>query len=126
MYYDVTACADMATEPGYAIITIQNTGSTLLAVNHIKLTGDATATALEEKDLQQAAMFMAAPIERAEVIDGVVTPIEDETTPDDTTTPDSGDDNTSGDSGSFIEQLISMIVELIKSIFTFLPAGEVM
>ncbi len=140
MYYDVTNCVTVD-NLGIATITIQNTGSGVLAVNNIKLTGDATATVLEEGDLQQAAMFMAAPAEDAEIIDGVVTPIVpdepvipdnggDDTTGDDTTTPDGGDDNTSGDNsgttGSFIEQLIAMIIELIKSIFTFLPVGEVM
>ena len=129
MYYDVTDY--VTTENGIATITIQNTGSNLLAVNNIKLTGGAAAPILEEEALEYAMLSMAAPIERAEVIDGVVTPIEDETTPDDTTTPDSGDDNISGDSGntgtgSFIEQLIAMIIELISSIFSFLPVGGVM
>ena len=139
MYYDVTNCVSI--ENGVATITIQNNGSTLLAVNNIKLTGDATATMVEEEALEYASLAMAAPAERVNVINGVVDPVtvtEPETpVPDspvipddgDVTEPDNGDDttgdNTTG-STSFIEQLIQMIIDLIMSLFNFLPIGEVM
>ena len=142
MYYDVTDC--VTTENGIATITIQNTGSTLLAVNHIKLTGGAAAPILEEEALEYAMLSMAAPAEDAELINGVVTPIvpEDTTEPDtpvipddggdDTQEPDAGDDDTTGDNSgttgttSFIEQLIAMIIDFIMSLFNFMPVGEVM
>ncbi len=124
MYYDVTNCLTIE-EAGVATITIQNTGTGVLAVNNIKLTGDGTVAVLEESDLSDAALFMAAPAEEAEIVNGVVTPkVED-----DTTTPEGGDDTTGDNTttgGSFIEQLIAMIMEIIRSIFTFLPVGEVM
>lgn len=138
MYYDVTECITVD-DNSIATITIQNTGSGILAVNTIKLTGDATMEIVTEEDMGEAKeSMMAAPV-RANIIDGVVTPIVE----DDTTEPDvGGDDNTTGDntgsdniepdnggstgSGSFIEQLIAMIIEIIMSLFNFLPAGEVM
>ena len=139
MYYDVTNCVSI--ENGVATITIQNNGSTLLAVNNIKLTGDATATLIEEEALEYASFAMAAPAENVNVVNGVVDPVtvkEPETpVPDspvipddgDVTEPDNGDDttgdNTTG-STSFIEQLIQMIIDLIMSLFNFLPIGEVM
>ncbi len=126
MYYDVTGCIDIEETTGVATITIQNTGSGILAVNNIKLTGDATMTTVTEEDMDEAYALMSAPSQRADVVNGVVTPVVE----DDATEP--GDDNTSGDnsgatgSGSFIEQLIAMIIELIESLFNFLPVGEVM
>ena len=133
-YYDVTNC--VASD---GTITIQNDGSGVLAVNNIKLTGGAVAVSLEEEVLESASFAMAAPAERVAVINGVVNPVvpEEPVIPDspvnpdnggDDVTPDSGDDNTGDNSGSgsFIEQLIAMIMEIIRSIFTFLPVGEVM
>ncbi len=133
MYYDITGCVTVD-DNGVANITIQNTGAGVLAVNNIKLTGDATMEVVTEEDMGEAKeSFMASPV-RADVINGVVTPIVE----DDTTEPDIGGDNTTGDdtnepenggstgSGSFIEQLIAMIMEIIKSLFNFLPVGEVM
>ncbi len=141
-YYDITNCI-VDNGDGTATITIQNAGTTVLAVNNVKVTGEATVAAFEENELEYAAMMMAAPAERVDVVNGVVNPIVpeepvipdnggDDTTGDDTTTPDGGDDNTSGDnsgtteSGSFLEQLIAMIIEIIMSLFNFLPVGEVM
>ena len=142
MYYDVTNC--VTTKDGIATITIQNDGANLLAVNHIKLTGGAAAPILEEEALEYAMLSMAAPAEKAELVNGVVTPIvpEDTTEPDtpvipddggdDTQEPDAGDDNTTGDNSgttgttSFIEQLIAMIIDFIMSLFNFMPVGEVM
>ncbi len=127
MYYDVTNCITKNGD-GTATITIQNDGSGILAVNNIKLTGDVTATALVgEEALEYATASMAAPARSAAVINGVVTPGAEE----DTTTPDTGDDtttdnSTSTESGSFLEQLIEMLIEIIMGIFDFLPIGEVM
>lgn len=137
MYYDVTDCLEVDQNTGMATITIQNAGTGLLAVNNIKMTQQSAIVILEESDLAKASMLMAASPVRADVINGVVTPIIE-----DDTNVDNGDDNTAGDntdsdtnepenggstgSGSFIEQLINMIIEMIKSLFSFLPAGEVM
>ena len=82
--------------------------------------------------------MMAAPATRAEVVNGVVTPVvEDDTNVDNGGDNTTGDDNTGSDttepenggstgSGSFIEQLIAMIMEILRSLFNFLPVGEVM
>ena len=124
MYYDVTDCVEVDGE-GIATITIQNTGSGILAVNNIKLTGDATMTTVTEEDMPEVKASMEVESVRADVINGVVTPVVE----DDTTTPDGGDDTTGNDTttgGSFIEQLIAMIMEILKSLFNFLPVGEVM
>ena len=131
MYYDVTNCITVD-GTGVATIAIKNTDSGVLAVNNIKLTGDATATVLEEADLHEAAMFMAAPSQKAEVVNGVVVPVAEET-------PDAGDDTT-GDNGStggssditipgapsFVSELIAKIMEIISKIFGFLPVGGAM
>ena len=125
MYYDVTDCVSVD-EYGVATITIQNSGSNLLAVNNIKLTGDATAIDLEESALEKAALSMAADPVEAEVVNGVVTPVEEDT---DTDTDVGTDTDTDGDTGSsnlsFIEQIIAKIMEFLSSIFQFLPVGEV-
>jgi len=125
MYYDITDHIDVNDEKN-ATITIQNSGSGILAVNNIKTTGDVTATSMVgEEALEYAAAAMVAPVQEAEVINGVVTDVVE----DDTTTPDDGNDTTGDNTttgGSFIEQLIAMIMEIIRSIFTFLPVGEVM
>ena len=132
MYYDVTSYADI--KEGIATITIQNTGSGVLAVNNIKLTGDNTMNLVTADDMDSAIALMNAPAEKAEVINGVVTPIVEDT--DNDTDVDNGTDNdtdtgneNTGDAGSsnlsFIEQIIAKIMELLSSIFKFLPVGEV-
>ena len=125
MYYDVTNCVTV--DGGIATITIQNTGSNLLAVNNIKLTGDATATVVEESDLEEAAMYMSADPVRANVVNGVVTPVADG----DTTEPDNGNVNIPGSdvvnkAPSFVQELIAKLFEILSQIFSFLPVGEVM
>ena len=125
MYYDVTNCVTVDGS-GIATITIQNTGSNLLAVNHIKLTGDATATVVEESALEYAALSMSADPVRANVVNGVVTPITDG----DATEPDNGDDNTNipgiGNAPAFVQQLITKIFEILMKMFDFLLVKEVM
>ena len=139
MYYDVTECVSVD-EYGIATITIQNTGAGILAVNNIKLTGDATMGVITEEDMDDAKISLMAAPTRAEVLNGVVTPVVE----DDATEPDNGDDNVTGDDNvagddtntpdnggstgatSFIEQLIAMIIDFIMSLFNFSPVGEVM
>ncbi len=144
MYYDITDCVEV--KDGIATITIQNSGSGILAVNNIKLTGDTTAVSVVgEEVLEYATASMVAPAENVAVINGVVTPIvEDDTIEPDnggddvtvggdtnTTEPDNGDntttdDNTTTGTGSFLEQLFAMLMEIFKSLFNFLPVEEVM
>ena len=126
MYYDVTNCVTVDGN-GVATITIQNTGSNLLAVNHIKLTGDATATVVEESALEYAALSMSADPVRANVVNGVVTPVTDG----DTTEPDNGNVSIPGSdvvnkAPSFVQELIAKLFEILSQIFSFLPVGEVM
>ena len=136
MYYDVTDCL-VIDDAGIATLTIQNTGSGVLAVNTVKLTGSAAMEIVTEEDMGEAKeAFAAAPV-RATVVNGVVTTVVEEDV-----TPDNGDNTTGGDNGvtepdnggsdsatgsmSFIEQLIAMLIEIIMGIFDFLPVGEVM
>jgi hypothetical protein len=139
MYYDVTDCIEIDSATGIATITIQNIGTGVLAVNNIKLTGDATMTTVTEEDMPEVKASMEVESVRADVINGVVTTVVEEDV-----TPDNGDnttgDNTTGDdttvepgaggtttgTTSFIEQLIAMLIEIIMGIFDFLPVGEVM
>ena len=126
MYYDVTNCVTVDST-GVATISIKNTGDNVLAVNNIKLTGDATATVVEESDLEEAAMYMAADPVRANVVNGVVTPV----TAGDTTEPDNGNVNIPGSdvvnkAPSFVQELIAKLFEILSQIFSFLPVGEVM
>ncbi len=124
MYYDITDCID--TESGIATVTIQNTGSTVLAVNNIKVTGEAATAIIEEEDLANAAMFMMEEPTQAEVVNGVVTPVEDETDTETDTDTDAGTDSGSTSSPlSFIEQIIAMIMAIFESIFKMSPLGEV-
>ena len=66
------------------------------------------------------ASYMASPV-RASVVNGVVTVADDGATE-----PDNGGasgDSGTADSGSFIEQLIAMIIDFIMNLFNFLPVG---
>ena len=121
MYYDVTDCLEVDTATGVATITIQNSGTGLLAVNNIKLTGDATMNLVCAEDMNSAYALMTAPAERAEVVNGVVTPVAEDTDTEVDTEVDTGSSKL-----SFIEQIIAKIMELLSSIFQFLPIGEVM
>ncbi len=126
MYYDIT---NYLTEVagGTATITIQNTGDTVLAVNNVKVTGEAAIATIEESELEYAAMMMASSPVKANVVNGVVTPVTD----DDATEPDDG--NTSipggdiiGSAPSFVQELLAKLFEILSQVFAFLPVGEVM
>ena len=123
-----------------ATITIQNAGTGLLAVNNIKMTQQGAIATLEESDLSEASMLMMKAPVRANVVDGVVTPIVEDTNNDadvDNGTDNDTDNDNTGDAGSgtgsgtgssnlsFIEQLIAKIMEILSSIFKFLPVGGV-
>ena len=127
MYYDVTNCVTVD-QYGVATITIQNSGSNLLAVNHIKLTGDATATAVEEAVLEEAALMMAADPVKANVVNGVVTPVTDgdETQPDTDDSTNIPGSDVIGNAPAFVQQLIAKIFEILAEMFNFLPVKEVM
>ncbi len=73
MYYDVTSILTDSGTTGVKKITIQNTGSGILAVNNIKLTGGAATAAVSEEDLSTYALAMSAPSEEAFVVNGKVT-----------------------------------------------------
>ena len=127
MYYDVTDCVTID-EYGVTTITIQNTGSGILAVNNIKLTGDATMGVVVEEDMQDAKEYMMASPVRANVVNGVVTPVTDG----DTAAPDTDDGNVNipggdviGNAPEFVQQLIAKLFEILASMFDFLPVKEV-
>ena len=71
--------------------------------------------------MNSAYALMTAPAERAEVVNGVVTPVAEDTDTEVDTEVDTGSSKL-----SFIEQIIAKIMELLSSIFQFLPIGEVM
>ena len=140
MYYDVTDCLEVDQNTSMATITIQNAGTGLLAVNNIKMTQQGAIATLEESDLSEASMLMMKAPVRANVVDGVVTPIVEDTNNDadvDNGTDNDTDNDNTGDAGSgtgsgtgssnlsFIEQLIAKIMEILSSIFKFLPVGGV-
>ena len=124
MYYDVTDCVEVDSL-GVATITIQNTGLGILAVNNIKLTGDATMGVVVEEDMQDAKEYMMASPVRANVINGVVTPVEDDTTEGDSSTTIPGGDVVNK-APSFVQELLAKLFEILSSVFQFLPVGEVM
>ncbi len=122
MYYDITDY--VASEGGVATITIQNTDANVVAINNVKVTGDATVVALDEQDLSDAAAIMMEEPVTAEVVNGVVTPVVEDTETDTETDTDNG--SGSGSSNlSFFEQIIAKIMEILSSIFKFIPVGEV-
>ena len=124
MYYDVTDCVEVDSL-GIATITIQNTGLGILAVNNIKLTGDAAMDIVVEEDMQDAKEYMMASPVRANVINGVVTPVEDDTTEGDSSTTIPGGD-VINKAPSFVQELLAKLFEILSSVFQFLPVGEVM
>lgn len=124
MYYDITDC--VAKEGGVATITVQNTGSGVLALNNIKLTGGSSALAIDVDDLPVVYRLASAPAEKAVVVDGVVKSAVENT--------DNGSDSGSGSDSSvdssfsnlsFVQKLIEKITEILSGIFKFLPVGEV-
>ena len=124
MYYDISKCLSGSSPE--ATITIKSTEG-LLAVNNIKLTGAGAVAVVEESDLEEAAMYMSADPVRANVVNGVVTPVADG----DTTEPDNGNVNIPGSdvvnkAPSFVQELIAKLFEILSQIFSFLPVGEVM
>ncbi|MBO5065772.1 MAG: VWA domain-containing protein [Clostridia bacterium] len=125
MYYDITQYLTKV-GGGTATVTIQNTGDTVLAVNNIKVTGEAAIATIEESELEYAAMMMASSPVRANVVNGVVTPVTDDATePDDGNTSIPGGD-VIGNAPSFVQELLAKLFEILSQVFTFLPVGEVM
>ncbi len=125
MYYDVTDCVTVD-DTGVATITIQNTGSGVLAVNNIKLTGEAAVTTFTSDDMAAAYTLMTSESVSADVVNGVVTPVVEDTDTDTDVDTDTETDNDTGSSNlSFIEQIIAKIMEILSSIFQFLPVGGV-
>ncbi len=123
MYYDVTD--SLSVEGTIATITIQNIGAGVLAVNNIKLTGDATMTTVTEEDMQDAKAYMMADPVRATVVNGVVTPVEDDDANVDNSTSIPGGD-VIGNAPSFVQELLAKLFDILSQIFTFLPVGEVL
>lgn len=124
MYYDVTE--GVTVENGVATIVIQNTGSGVLALNNIKLTGGSSALAIDVDDLPVVYRLASAPAEKAIVVDGVVKSAVENT--DNGTGSDNGSDNgvdSSFSNLSFVQKLIEKITEILSGIFKFLPVGEV-
>lgn len=121
MYYDITDCIDFD-ESGVATVTIVNTGDAVLAVNNIKLT-DANLTTVSEEDMSTVYNIMTAPVQAADVYNGVIKVADDAQQPE---TPDNSDNN--GDTSSSFD-LITMIINIIKqvfeSLFKTISLGEV-
>lgn len=123
MYYDISKCITTTDD---VIITVENTGDKLLAVNHIKFTGSngsngtviaprsmarsANGSAIEinkfltvtQEDLTAIETSMSAEPIPAEVKNGVVIPVieEEEIIPDDNTTPDDNNTNDNTNNGT--------------------------
>jgi hypothetical protein len=125
MYYDISNCI-RTDDNGYAIITIQNTGESILAVNTVKFTDSASIGVISEEDMTIAHNYMMASPTRANVVNGVVT-IKTETN-----TPENGENNENNENDindsndisvdsslSFIKELIAKIFELLSKMFTF-------
>ena len=111
MYYDITEFIT-TDATGVANITIQNVGTGVLAVNNIKLTGDATAPGVSEDDLSTFSIALNATAEEAVVDNGKVT-VEK---PEEPTTPgvDAPTEKT------FFEILIDFVKNLFDKILAFL------
>ena len=97
-------------------------------VSPTTITMPTTATVVEESALEYAALSMSADPVRANVVNGVVTPVTDGG---DTTEPDNGNVNIPGSdvvnkAPSFVQELIAKLFEILSQIFSFLPVGEVM
>ena len=121
MYYDISNCI---TTTGDVIITIENTGSTLVAVNHIKFSGgdDSNGTVknprsmarttdsteettnkflpVTQEDLAAIETVMNAEPIPTVVKNGVVIPLVEEEAPEDTTPDVPEDDTTTDDSNT--------------------------
>ena len=126
MYYDVTDLLTVDPNTGVATVTVDCTSGTL-AVNNIKMTQQGAIAIMDEADLSKISNAITAPVEVAEVINGKVTPVVEDvedTTPDtDVDTDTDVDNDNSGSSGSFFEQLIAMIMEILSKVFANLSIG---
>ena len=78
-----------------------------------------------KEDMQDAKEYMMASPVRANVINGVVTPVEDDTTEGDSSTTIPGGD-VINKAPSFVQELLAKLFEILSSVFQFLPVGEVM
>ena len=158
LYYDITETlpASVIESGDTVFITIKNTGSGILAVNTLKLSGaadentalpiprsvtrssvatettDATSSALftvNEADLSLIQSSLAQEGVPGVVINGVVTPVYEETTPEDNTNTDTENDNTNDGADteeseneefslfSLIEMLIAFIEKILYNAF---------
>lgn len=127
MYYDITDCISMDGTTG--TITIQNTGSGVLAVNNIKLTGDVAMALMTTDDMSKVYSLATAQAEDAQVVNGVVKPVAS----DDAATGDGSQDGSDSSTGtgssssslSILEKIFEIISQIISQIFEFIPVGEV-
>ena len=109
MYYDISEILDKESQT--AAITIQNTGSGLLAVNNIKLTGNATAIGVSEDDINMFSLAINAPAEEAYVVNGTVTTEKAEEPAPEPEVPAEK---------SFIEKAVEFIKNVFDKVFGFI------
>ena len=113
MYYDITEILN-----GSRTITIANTGSSPLAVNNIKLSGNAAVGVLSVDDMGSIDELMTMETVEAEVVNGTVTvptPEEEPEIPEDTTGDDSG-----SSWFNILDMIMAIIGEFLKTIMSFM------
>lgn len=114
MYYNITGILDGATT-----ITIANTGSSPLAVNNIKLAGNAAVGALSLDDMGTIDELMTMETVEAEVVNGTVTvpvPEEEPEIPEDET----DNDGESSTLFNILDMIMAIIGEFLKTIMSFM------
>ncbi len=114
MYYNITGILNGATT-----ITIANTGSSPLAVNNIKLAGNAAVGALSLDDMGTIDELMTMETVEAEVVNGTVTvpvPEEEPEIPEDET----GNDGESSTLFNILDMIMAIIGEFLKTIMSFM------
>lgn len=146
MYYDITNCiGEIAADGTEVQIIVQNTGSSMLAVNQIKFsggtkvntgntpatrslarTGDATSTysdlflPLTESDLVEVENSLTVKETVQGIVkNGVILPVVEDA-PENTTTPDAGDDTTNDDTNTDSGEDASGITSLIEYLVSFI------
>ena len=79
---------------------------------------------ITEEDMPDVKLNMMADPVMASVVNGVVTPVEDDADVDNNTSIPGGD--VINKAPSFVQELLAKLFEILSSLFQFLPVGEVM
>lgn len=124
MYFDVTDYLDIDMTTGIATVTVENSGSNLLAIGDIKLCNAASIAPIMMASLPRIRMMMSAPAEEVEPN----TPAEPENNlvipdplpvPEEPETEDGTNNNNSNDNSSDSDSIVNIFNDILAEIKSF-------